>query len=307
MPELGDFRAITDLCERQTMADDAELCRETVEGYKSALMGYCYGVQTEEDPTDLFCMTALPQPAPQTRTYNILGDGARTGRLLVVPHLPVEHDGLPEPLQDAFDEDTYEAIMNGEPLSEIGSGAEGAWRLSLKFQYDLVGMGDEIGVEGSERTTVEGDDGTTYWSHFGCRLDGAYRFDFGLKLSAGVDYLFKYGRGGGDIHTFDGVVGAGFSFETGEFSMLEMSVIAKLGYLFSTGGLYHAVFAGPFDMSGLDAAIGADIEFIFGNGSLWSVLIGIEGARTFTSPEEDGLKIIMFPYSLLLTVGAAIG
>jgi hypothetical protein len=268
-------------------------------------MGYCYNVQ-QTNPVDEFCTMALPAPSSQVRTQNILGESARTGRLLVIPQLPVDFDDLPETLQDAFDEDTYTAIMEDKPLSSLDD-SSGLWRFSLRFQYDLTGTYNRITVDGSNDASVANVEPTTYLARFGGRAELAYRFDFGLLLFGGADYIVDYTNNGGNLNIVDGVFGGGISFKVGEMTFLELSLLGRLGYLFSSGQVTHDAFRGPFEISNLDGGIGFRIDLVAYLSEMWSFLIGIEGSRTFTTAERDGLEVLVFPYYFLVTLGAGIG
>lgn len=303
----GQFRSIMELCQYDMGEADRALCESTAERYRGQLMGYCFDVQ-QTNPTDEFCMTALPAPSSRFRTENMLGERARTGRLPVVAQLPVDFDDLPEALQDAFDEDTYTALMNDEPLSSLEETAGIApWRISLRFQYDLSGTYNEITVNGVEGYYTEDIPPTKYLARFGGRFEVAYRFDFSLTILGGVDYMIDYADNGGDLNMIDGVLGGGLSFEVGEGSFLELVLLGKLGYLFSSGQVSHAAFGGPFEVSNLDGGIGFRMDYVARISELWNFIIGLEGQRTFTAAERDGLEVLVFPYYFLFTMGAGIG
>jgi hypothetical protein len=285
--------------------EDRSLCEEMVQDYRSKVMGYCYNIQ-QINPADEFCLTALPPPSPNIRTQNILGDRARTGRLMVVPHLPVDFDGLPDLLQDAFDEDVYEAILSDEsPLQAQEGDGCGNWRFALRFGYDFLAIRTTIDVDGPEDNTAGSRETTEFISHFGGRAEVNYRFPFRLFVSTGADYMIDYSRNGGNLHAVSGLIGIGYSFLASGLLDVELSVLSKLGYLFSSGPVYHDILGDHAEFSNFDASVGAMIDFVFHNDK-WCFLFGLEGGRTLTSAKEDGFEIRTFPYTFLVTLGAGI-
>jgi len=306
MSELGGFRPITDLCQFEMTDEERSLCNQTVEDWTGKLKGYCFTIQ-QADPADQFCMTALPPPSPNVRTQNILGERARTGRLMVIPQLPVDHDDLPEILQDedAFDEDAYTAIMENEPPPgpEADDGRR-PWIIELFGSFDFGGIVAPLHADGGDSSPLDHGEVTRFAVHVGGGADFGYRFDVSepvdLFVSVGGEYFLNYSTNGGNLHTYAGRLRFGLETGISDSCDFEVALIAKLGYTESDGPVYHPD-TGETELSYLNGAAGGTFGWIW-HGELWRVGLAIEGLYDFMQDEVDGISIGPFPIMFILAL-----
>jgi len=300
MSELGEFRPITDLCQFEMTDEERSLCNQTVEDWTGKLKGYCFTIQ-QADPADQFCMTALPSPSPNVRTQNILGDRARTGRLMVIPQLPVDHDDLPEMLQDVFDEDAYTAIMEDKKLQSGGDDFR-RWSIELFTGIDLGGISAPLHAEGGSTSPIHHGDPTSYAVRVGGGLDLDCRFGISepadLFVSAGAEYYFNYSAEGGNLHSWLGRLRFGIVLGMNGSSAFEAAAIAKLGYTESDGPVYHPA-SGEVTLSYLDGGVGASLGWVW-QGETLRAGFEIEGLYNFMRDDQGGVSITPFPIPFIL-------
>ena len=314
MTEISGYRAVEELCQYDMTDEQRSVCREVISSCREKVEPLCQFIfsPAPEASEDLelwedlrtqenrdFCANALP------------AHEMHSGRLIPIPHLPLDYDELPDEVQESLEtiysnaEDIYTAAMEDGPIPapEVDDGSR-PYIVELFGGVNIGGIRSSLQADGENLSPTDHRQAAEYAVSFGGGLDFDYQIDISEEIdffvSAGFEYFCNYSMEGANVNTYYGRLRFGPLIRISESSDFEVAAILKLGYLNSDGLVYHPA-VGDFELSNFDGAAGGYLGWMW-HEDLWRVGFGIEGLYTFTRDYVNGTAVGPFPIPFILTM-----